>query len=92
MRENRKRRKPFETDAKFIMQEGKTKRRNKGRSNHMKHRANATSRSVSCRYYNRTTLAHRQHPAATDPENLQGEGRTPAAYLQMGKLRHEATP
>lgn len=50
MRENRKRKKPFETDSKFKMQEKRTKRRNKGRSNHMKHCANATPRSVKRRY------------------------------------------
>lgn len=43
MRENRKRKKPFETDSKFKMQKKKTKRRNKGRSNHMEHCANVTN-------------------------------------------------
>lgn len=51
MRENRKRKKPFETNSKFKMEEKKTKRRNKGRSNHMKHCANATPRSVKRCYH-----------------------------------------
>lgn len=92
MRENRKRIKPIETDSKFKVQEEKTKRRNKGRSNHTKHCANATPTPVSCCYSNRTSLAHVQHPAATDPEYLQEEGRITATYFQVGKLRHKAIP
>lgn len=54
---------PFETDSKFKMQQKKTKRKIKGRSNYTKHCANATPTSAKC--YHSSHAA----PAATTHSN-----------------------
>lgn len=87
MRENRKRKKSFETDSKFKTQGKKTKRRNKGRSNHMEHCANVTCLSVKCCYNSSHATS-----CSKRPQVLTGKGKITATYLQMGKLRHEAIP
>lgn len=64
MRENRKRKKPSETDSKFKMQEKKTKRRNKDRSNHMEHWANATPTCVQyCYHSSHAAILQQQTPS-----------------------------
>lgn len=83
MRENRKRKKPFETDSKFKMQEKKTKRRNKGRSDHMEHCANATTKSVKCCYHSSHTMSHSNRPQVLtrgrqDHHDLFTDGETEA--------------
>lgn len=90
-RENRKRKKPSDTDSKFKIQEKKMERRNKGRSNHMEHCANATSTSVKYCYHSSYAAILQKHPAGTDPKYLQEEGRITTTYLQMRKLSNPLT-
>lgn len=75
MRENRKRKKPFETDSKFKMQEEKTKRRNKGRSNHMKRCANATPTSVKMPLSQQDIISSQATPRSNRPQVLTRGGQ-----------------
>lgn len=84
MRKNRKRKKPFETDSKFKMQEKKTKRRNKGRSNHMKHCANATPRSVKRRYHSSHATPCSNTPQQQTPSTYKGKAGSPRPISRWG--------
>lgn len=74
MRENGKGKKPFEIDSKFKMQEEKAKRRIlKGRSNTMKHCANATPTHVRCYRQKDITSSHAT-PHSNRPQGLTRRG------------------
>lgn len=92
MRENRKRKKPFETGSKFKMQEEKTKRRNKGRSNHMKRCANATPTSVKMLLSQQDITSSRATPHSNRPQVLTRGGQDHGRLFTDGETEAQSNP
>lgn len=92
MRENRKRKKPFETDSKFKMQDEKTKRRNKGRSNPVKRCANATPTSVKMPLSQQDITTSQATPRSNRPQALTAGRLDHCRPLTYGETEAQSNP
>lgn len=92
MRENRNRKKPFETDSKFKMQDEKTKRRNKGRSNPVKPCANATPTSVKMPLSQQDITTSHATPRSNRPRALTAGGLDHCCLFTYGETEAQSNP